>query len=111
MLRTGRPKAELMLTDEERSQLLRWARKASSSQALALRSKIVLKAADGVSNKQIAADLGTSHVTVGKWRKRFVEYRLGGLADEDRPGRPPSITLDQVEAVLTATLEQTPPDA
>src|SRR5512135_1968680 len=102
--RTGRPKAELILTDDERAQMLRWARRASSSQALALRSKIVLKAADGVSNKQIALDLGTSQVTVGKWRKRFLQYRVGGLADEERPGRPASVTLDQVEDVLTATL-------
>ena len=111
MPRIGRPKAELTLTGEERAQLLRWARRASSSQALALRSKIVLKAADGVANTQIAADLGTSAVTVGKWRKRFLQYRLDGLADDPRPGRPASISLDQVEQVLTATLEQTPPDA
>jgi transposase len=109
--RTGRPKAELTLNEAEREQLQRWARRSSSSQALALRSKIILMSADGVTNKQIAADLRTTHTTVGKWRRRFLEYRLDGLSDEERPGRPPSVTLDQVEGVLSATLEQVPPDA
>jgi transposase/uncharacterized protein YerC len=111
MPRTGRPKAVLTLTDAERAQLTQWARGRTTAQSLALRSKIVLLSADGVTNQQIAQDLGTSHVTVGKWRRRFLEYRVGGLSDEDRPGRPPSITLDQVEEVLTTTLEQIPADA
>jgi transposase len=112
MARTGRPKAELVLTDAERAQLQRWARRAKSSQALALRARIVLACAEpGMSNKQVAADLGCSQPTVGKWRTRFVQARLDGLSDEDRPGRPPVIGLDQVEDVVVATLEQTPRDA
>ena len=111
MARTGRPKAELRLTDDERSQLVSWSRRATSAQALALRSKIVLACADGSDNKTVAGELRCAAVTVGKWRSRFIEARLDGLVDEDRPGRPPSITLDRVQDVLVATLESRPKDA
>ena len=76
MPRSGRPKAVLVLTDEEREQLSRWARRAKSSQALALRSRIVLACAEGTDNKTVAAQLGCAAATVGKWRARFVEARL-----------------------------------
>jgi len=111
MARTGRPKAELVLSDEERTTLLRWSRRAKSSQALALRCRIVLASAEGANNKEVAKRLHCAPVTVGKWRARFVAARLDGLVDEDRPGRPASITIDQVEEVVVATLEETPKDA
>jgi transposase len=111
MARTGRPKTELRLTDDEREQLERWARRAKSAQALALRSRIVLACADGLANKEVAGRLGVAQATVGKWRRRFVEHRLDGLTDEPRPGRPPSVTVDRVEAVVVATLEETPKQA
>jgi transposase len=111
MARTGRPPAEVILTAQERAQLERWSRRAKSSQALALRCKIVLGCADGMSNKDIAVELRVHPTTVTKWRTRFIAHRLDGLIDEDRPGRPPSIGLDQIEDVVVATLEQTPVNA
>ena len=111
MPRTGRPKTELILTAEERDQLTRWARRAKSSQALALRSRIVLGCAEGADNKTVAGQLGCAAATVGKWRGRFVAERLDGLSDEPRPGRPPSISVEQVEDVVVATLESTPKNA
>ena len=100
-----------MLTEDEREQLQRWARRAKSAQALALRSRIVLACAAGADNATVAARLGCAAATVGKWRARFVEHRLDGLIDEPRPGRPATITAEQVEDVVVATLESTPANA
>src|SRR6266545_4328888 len=75
------------------------------------RSQIVLACAAGTPNTQVAAELGVHPDTVSKWRNRFITGRLDGLIDEDRPGRPPSITVEQVEAVVVATLEETPRNA
>jgi transposase len=99
------------LTDDERVQLEAWARRRSSAQALALRSRIVLLAAEGRNNTQIARELGIHRNVAGKWRSRFVEHRLDGLTDEPRPGRPRTITDVQVEEVIVRTLESTPKDA
>ena len=104
----GRPVAEVLLTDVERETLLRCSRGAKSSQSLALRSRIVLGCAEGKSNKQVAAEQGVWPQTVGTWRRRFVESRLDGLVDEPRPGAPRTITDEQIEAVVVATLERTP---
>ena len=67
--------------------------------------------ADGLSNKEAAAKVGVEPHTVSRWRRRFVERRLEGLADEPRVGRPPSICLDQVEQVLVDTLKSKPANA
>ena len=97
-----------MLTGDERELLVRWSRRAKSSQALALRSRIILACADGTNNASVAQALRCSAATVGKWRGRFVADRLDGLVDDPRPGRPAVITVDQVEDVVVATLESTP---
>ncbi len=101
----------MVLTDEERETLERWARRPNSAQALALRCRIVLACAEGVPNYQVAERLGVNQATVRKWRTRFVARRLEGLADEPRPGAPRTITDDAVERVIVKTLEETPPDA
>ena len=101
----------MVLTDEERQTLQRWARRAKSSQALAQRCRIVLGCAAGKSNKQVATELGVSAQMVCKWRQRFVASRLDGLADDPRPGAPRTITDEAVEEVIVATLERQPNDA
>ncbi|WP_343449436.1 IS630 family transposase [Micromonospora oryzae] len=104
----GRPKAELMLSEEERARLARGARAARSTQAYALRCRIVLACADGASNAEVAARFGVSPPTVGKWRSRFVARGLPGLADAPRAGRPPTIGPGRVEQVVAATLSSQP---
>src|SRR5215207_5288826 len=111
MPRTGRPKAELTVTAEEREQLQRWSRRATSAHALALRSKIILRCADGADNITVASGLGVTSTTVGKWRRRFAERGLDGLVDEARPGGPRSVSDEQVEQVVVDTLERAPRDA
>jgi len=107
----GRPKAELVLSTEERLTLERLANRRKSAQAMALRARIVLSCAKGDTNRDVAQHLGVSQAMVGKWRRRFVERRLDGLSDDPRPGVPRTITDDQVEAVIVKTLEQKPDDA
>jgi transposase len=110
MAARGRPKAELMLSEQERRQLERWSRRRKSAQALALRSRIVLACADGQTNRAVAEHERVTEQTVGKWRRRFVERRLDGLVDDPRPGQPRKISDEQVEAVIVTTLETCPPD-
>jgi len=112
MARRGRPSVEIELRSEELATLKRWSRRHSSSQALALRSKIVLACAAGdATHAEIAAELGCNPVTVGKWRQRFAVDRLDGLVDAPRPGAVRTIGDDVIEAIVVETLETTPADA
>jgi transposase len=88
-----------------------WLRRRKSSQALVLRSRIVLACGEGMTNKDVAALVGCSAPTVTKWRSRFVEHRLDGLVDDRRPGRPATVRAEQVEDVIVATLESAPANA
>jgi transposase len=107
-MRTGRPKAELTLTDEERAQLSAYTRRSKTTQSLALRARIVLACAEKLDNKVVAKRLGVTPATVGKWRGRFVRERLDGLLDEPRPGAKRTISDAKVEEVVVKTLESTP---
>jgi transposase len=100
--------AAVVLDADERAQLERWTRRRTSAQALAQRARIVLLAADGLTNTEIAARLGITRGMAATWRARFVEHRLDGLTDEPRPGRPRTVTDDKVEEVIVKTLETTP---
>jgi transposase len=101
----------IQLSGTERAELEAWTRRRSSAQALALRSRIVLLAAEGLTNTAIGERLGVSRATAAIWRSRFAEHRLDGLLDEPRPGRPRTISDEQVEEVIVRTLETTPKDA
>ncbi len=102
---------QIELSEDERAQLESWARRRSSAQALAQRSRVVLLASQGLNNTEIAARLGVHRPMVRKWRSRFAEFRLDGLIDEPRPGKPRTISDEQVEQVIVKTLESTPKDA
>jgi transposase len=104
----------LVLEAAEVDQLKAWARRPKTAQALALRSRIVLRCAAGEgtdSNTVVADELALGRGTVAKWRARFLSERLEGLLDEPRPGRPRTVTDEQVEEVITRTLESAPRDA
>lgn len=98
----------LNLTEGERTRLDEWRRRPSTGQALSMRARIILTADRGLSNQHVAAALDLHHVTVGKWRQRFIDKRLDGLLDEPRPGAPRSIDDALVERILTTTLEEKP---
>jgi transposase len=102
---------EIVLSDEERAVLESWTARRKTAQAVALRARIVLAAAGQLTNGEIAEVEGISRATVTKWRGRFAAKRLEGLLDEPRPGRPRTITDEQVEGVVITTLESKPKNA
>ena len=107
----GRPMAALVLSDKERSYLERQARRRRVARSLSDRCRMILRCADGLTNKAVAIELGVHEHTVGKWRRRFLKERIDGLSDEPRPGRPRTLSDEKVAAVIERTLETTPADA
>ena len=110
-MRKGRPLTPLLIAVGDRAQLVAWSKRPKTAQALAMRARIVLLAADGLSNTAIASQLRTMQHTVGKWRRRYLESGLDGLVDEPRPGTSNKLSDQAVERVLALTLESTPTDA
>jgi len=107
---SARPKAQLVLNDAEREQLIALTLRRKTAQALALRARIVLACAEGQDNSVVAERLRVTRQTVSKWRSRFVHDRLDGLLDAPRPGAPRTIADAQVDAVIARTLESVPAD-
>ncbi len=107
----GRESVVIDLSVEERRFLESQLRRHKAARSLSDRRRIVLRCADGLNSKEVAAELGHSEHTVGKWRRRFAEHRIEGLSDEYRAGRPRTVSDEQVADVITRTLETTPKDA
>ncbi len=107
----ARPLAQLILTDDDRNELRGWARRPKTAQAHALRARIMLHCAEGMSNGEVADALSVNRAAVGKRRRRFIEMGLDGLVDAPRPGAPRTISDEDVERVIAITLENTPQGA
>jgi transposase len=109
--RGGRPVIRVVISPSERTTLEQWARRRRTGQGLAQRARIILCCAAGRWTEDVAAELGITRQTVGRWRGRFLAKRLDGLVDEPRPGTPRRISDVELAHVIATTLETTPPDA
>lgn len=107
-MRTGRPKVQLLLSEQERAQLQSFARSRSLPATLSARARIVLSSADGKPNNAIAERLALTKATVGKWLTRFIERRIAGLYDNVRPGKPRTIDDERVAQLIRTTLHTKP---
>ena len=107
-MKRGRPLPELVLSVAENNQLVEWTRRHKTSQALALRSRIILACAQNVTNGEVAQRCRTTPQTVGKWRSRFVARRLDGLLDEPRPGTPRTLGDARVERLIATWTTRLP---
>lgn len=107
----ARKASAIKLSDDERDALQRLVRRRKVTRGDALRAEIVLRAADGMNNSEIADAVGATRQTVRTWRNRFAKRRLDGLDDEPRCGAPRKIGDDRIEEIVTRTLETTPEDA
>lgn len=107
-MRTGRPKADLVLTANQREELERISKSRSLAHGLVQRAKMILLSSQGISNVEVARQVGVSNATVGTWRRRFIHQGVAGLYDEPKPGRPRTIDDDQVALVVKKTLSSKP---
>jgi transposase len=107
----GRIADEVVLSDEERRFLEAQVRRHKAARPLSDRCRIILLCAEGLQSKEVAGRLELHEHTVGKWRRRFVKDRIEGLTDEYRPGRPRTVSDEQVAGVIERTLQSTPKDA
>jgi transposase len=106
----GRPATPITLTDAEVAELQAWSRRPKTAHALAVRAKIILHSAAGMTYEEVAASVDGSLWLVWKWRKRFLEHGLDGLLDRPRPGAPRSVSDKEVDRVIALTLESKPSD-
>jgi putative transposase len=104
----GRPTIPINLHDDERAELEAWTRQHKASQSLVLRARIILLCDEGLNNTQIASQLNIAIHTAGRWRRRFAQKRIDGLADAPRSGTPRTINDQQVHDIVSKTLETTP---
>ncbi len=107
-MRTGRPKQVIILSKEEEEQLKSITDSRSLSYGLVTRARIIIMASESATNKAIAEKIGYSSQSVGLWRRRFLEQGIQGLHDELRPGRPRSISDEQVTELVRKTLQTKP---
>ena len=108
----SRTAPSIVLDPAERATLETWARGRVLPLRQVQRAKIILMAADGVTNQEIAAALEQSRPTIQLWRERFLALRLAGLEkDAPRPGRKPRISPAKIRAVVNATLHTKPLNA
>lgn len=103
---------EIELADDERTILVKWSRGKKTQARVVDRAKMILLAADGLQNKEIAEELGTSQQCVGKWRNRFAKHRLTGIEkDLPRGGRKPSVRSRLEATIVRKTTQETPENA
>jgi len=100
--------AAIILDELEKRELTALTRKHGAPQSLADRARIILAAASGLNNKEVAAKAGVCAATAGTWRNRFAEGRMDGLYDEPRPGAPREIGDDEIASTIRKTLETRP---
>jgi len=103
---------EILLSPEEKQLLERFARGRSAPARLVQRAQIVLLAAEGKENQEIATELGIMRHTVGRWRSRYAQLGLGGIEkDSPRSGRLPTISEEVIQEVIRKTTQETPSNA